>query len=66
MVRGGSWGGDAAHCRTAYRRNGSPTDRRSNGGFRLALVPSGPAGLVPAEPGTGEATVAEGDRRREE
>ncbi|MFO0384286.1 MAG: protein kinase domain-containing protein [Pirellula sp.] len=66
VSRGGGWINGAASCRSANRSGDAPTDRRTTIGFRLALVPSGPAGLVPAEPGTGEATVAEGDRRREE
>jgi hypothetical protein len=73
VYRGGSWGVVAANCRTAYRSHKSPTDRSTNMGFRLALVPSslagsGPAGSGPAEPvsGTGDGNGAEGDRRREE
>jgi formylglycine-generating enzyme required for sulfatase activity len=73
VYRGGSWGNDAAYCRTANRGIGSPTARNTRNGFRLALVPSGPvgsepAGSGPAEPvkGTGDGNGAEGDRRREE
>jgi len=66
VYRGGSWDGDAAHCRSANRNFDPPTIRFTSHGFRLALVPSGPAGSGPAEPGTGSGTGAEGDRRREE
>jgi formylglycine-generating enzyme required for sulfatase activity len=66
MLRGGSWDFKASQCRAAYRGSGPPTSRGPDSGFRLALVPSGPAGLGSAEPGEGYATGAEGDRRREE
>jgi formylglycine-generating enzyme required for sulfatase activity len=39
--RGGSWGNDAANCRSAYRDTDVPALRSSNRGFRLALSPSG-------------------------
>jgi formylglycine-generating enzyme required for sulfatase activity len=55
VFRGGSWGNGAAGCRSADRLNGTPTSRDTSFGFRLALVPSGPAGLGPAEPGLGDA-----------
>jgi len=51
--RGGGWDNDAARCRAAFRNGGTPAARITSRGFRLALVPSGPAGLGPAEPGTG-------------
>ena len=41
VVRGGGWGSGAAFCRSAYRRTGGPTFRAYDGGFRLALSPSG-------------------------
>mgnify|MGYP000644213339 CR=1 FL=1 len=42
VLRGGSWGNDAADCRTADRSTIGPTDRDSSNGFRLALsFPSG-------------------------
>jgi formylglycine-generating enzyme required for sulfatase activity len=66
VVRGGSWSNVAAICRSASRGSDTPTDRNTSVGFRLALVPSGSAGLGPAEPGAGSGTGAEGDRRREE
>ncbi len=37
VVRGGSWGDDAAGCRTAYRSTYEPTFRSNYRGFRLAL-----------------------------
>ncbi len=54
VLRGGSWDRDAAVCRTARRDLATPANRSADYGFRLALVPSGPA-----EPVTGgEAGVA--------
>jgi formylglycine-generating enzyme required for sulfatase activity len=65
--RGGGWGSVAAICRTAARNSGTPANRGSNGGFRLALVPSGPASSGSAEPrvgGVGPAGVsAEGGEK---
>jgi eukaryotic-like serine/threonine-protein kinase len=73
LFRGGGWDSVAAYCRAASRGSGTPTTRYANNGFRLALVPSGPAGSGvaasgPAEPVSGarEGNGAEGDRRREE
>jgi formylglycine-generating enzyme required for sulfatase activity len=66
VYRGGSWAFVAADCRSADRSDDAPSDRLTSLGFRLALVPSGPAGLGPAEPGAGSGTGAEGHRRREE
>jgi serine/threonine protein kinase/formylglycine-generating enzyme required for sulfatase activity len=43
VLRGGGWGNDAAHCRAAFRGTDDPTDRSPDGGFRLALRPSGGA-----------------------
>ena len=40
VVRGGSWGFDAAGCRAAYRNTNDPTIRAIIFGFRLALSPS--------------------------
>jgi formylglycine-generating enzyme required for sulfatase activity len=39
--RGGSWSSVAAYCRSAVRGTGGPTRRTDDGGFRLALSPSG-------------------------
>jgi formylglycine-generating enzyme required for sulfatase activity len=36
VFRGGSWGSDPQYCRVAYRSYGTPSDRDSNVGFRLA------------------------------
>lgn len=36
VVRGGSWGGYARYCRSAYRYGGSPDDRDVTLGFRCA------------------------------
>jgi len=36
VLRGGSWCGDAEHCRSAYRHWDGPGIRLSNLGFRLA------------------------------
>jgi formylglycine-generating enzyme required for sulfatase activity len=36
VVRGGSWDGDARHCRSACRRRGAPGNRYSALGFRCA------------------------------
>jgi len=42
VLRGGSWGNDAADCRTADRSTIGPTNRNAGNGFRLALsFPSG-------------------------
>ena len=37
VLRGGSWGDSATCCRCAFRSNGTPSDRISFVGFRLAL-----------------------------
>jgi formylglycine-generating enzyme required for sulfatase activity len=42
--RGGGWGFDATTCWMTNRNCDSPVGRYSSVGFRLALVPSGPAG----------------------
>jgi len=34
MFRGGSWGGSASVCRSAFRNSNAPSRRDSNGGFR--------------------------------
>ena len=39
MNRGGGWDNDAANCRTANRNTNDPTNRTTNNGFRLALIP---------------------------
>ena len=39
--RGGSWSNGAAVCRSAYRFWGDPSFRYDDGGFRVALSPSG-------------------------
>ena len=39
--RGGSWRRVAADCRTANRNSDVPARRTDDGGFRLALSPSG-------------------------
>jgi formylglycine-generating enzyme required for sulfatase activity len=41
VIRGGSWDGEAAYCRSAYRGRYDPSYRNRNIGFRLALSPSG-------------------------
>jgi uncharacterized protein (TIGR02996 family) len=40
VLRGGSWGDPAAHCRSAYRRNGGSISRHSDNriGFRVAFT----------------------------
>jgi serine/threonine protein kinase len=35
VLRGGSWSGDASHCRVAFRGNGNPSLSGSVSGFRL-------------------------------
>ncbi len=40
VYRGGSWGYDAVHCRSAFRNGNIPASRSNGLGFRLALVPS--------------------------
>jgi formylglycine-generating enzyme required for sulfatase activity len=42
--RGGSWGGTARSCRSAFRSGSGPEDRFRHRGFRLAAVPSGRPG----------------------
>jgi formylglycine-generating enzyme required for sulfatase activity len=49
VLRGGSWAGVAAFCRSAHRPAIVPTVRATSYGFRLALSPSS-QGQVPAEP----------------
>jgi formylglycine-generating enzyme required for sulfatase activity len=44
--RGGSWGNDAANCRTANRNTTAPTNRTNDNGFRLALNSAGIAVLA--------------------
>ena len=39
VVRGGSWGDDAAHCCAAYRLGGGAVNRYRNQGFRVGLFP---------------------------
>jgi formylglycine-generating enzyme required for sulfatase activity len=39
VFRGGGWCYDGRFCRAAYRGRGSPSDRRSDLGFRVAAVP---------------------------
>ena len=63
---GGGWDHGAYFCEFTQRNSIWPSHRNVNRGFRLALVPSGPAGLDLAEPGVVDGTGAEGDRRREE
>ena len=59
VIRGGSWNGVAADCRSADRSTDDPTDRTLNGGFRLALSsPSGVSG--PAEQGQGKVAKPSG------
>ncbi|MFM7931418.1 MAG: formylglycine-generating enzyme family protein, partial [Pirellula sp.] len=41
VSRGGSWGRDAARCRSAYRFRIGPSYRDNDFGFRVALSPSG-------------------------
>ena len=41
VLRGGCWGIEAAHCRSALRRNDSQSASGSRNGFRLALSSSG-------------------------
>jgi formylglycine-generating enzyme required for sulfatase activity len=43
VYRGGSWGHEAALCRSSFRFRGPPTIRLSNCGFRVAL--SSPSGI---------------------
>ena len=38
VLRGGSWCGDARHCRVAYRSGRNPKCRDTNIGFRLVLA----------------------------
>ena len=51
VYRGGSWDSFASYCRTAFRLNSTPIYRSPSLGFRLALVPSVPAGSGLAELG---------------
>jgi len=36
VVRGGGWGNNSGHCRSANRNDGDPSSRNSNLGFRVA------------------------------
>jgi formylglycine-generating enzyme required for sulfatase activity len=40
VFRGGSWSSNARHCRSAFRRRPTPSNRFNYLGFRLALSPS--------------------------
>ena len=53
VLRGGSWLSDAAVCRTTDRNSGTPADRNTLLGFRLALSPSIETA---AEPGQADAS----------
>ena len=35
MIRGGSWNGNAANCRSGYRNGNEPANRNRNVGFRV-------------------------------
>jgi len=50
VSRGGSWGNEAANCRSGYRNRLAPTGRDYFMGFRLALSPSRESGVQVAEP----------------
>jgi formylglycine-generating enzyme required for sulfatase activity len=39
LLRGGSWYGDPANCRSAYRSNGRPDGRGYSLGFRVCCLP---------------------------
>lgn len=39
VMRGGSWGTNARHCRSAYRSYAGPDSTSRNSGFRLAFFP---------------------------
>jgi len=44
VIRGGSWGNNAANCRSAYRNHADPANRNDNLGVRLlstGLLPEG-------------------------
>jgi formylglycine-generating enzyme required for sulfatase activity len=43
VIRGGSWGGDAGGCRSAYRGGGVPGNRGSVLGFRLSRTDRWPS-----------------------
>jgi eukaryotic-like serine/threonine-protein kinase len=47
VCRGGGWNYGAGDCRSANRRSLAPSDRVNALGFRLVLVPVGPAVAVP-------------------
>ena len=42
MFRGGSWGGNAWYCRSAYRGGNRPDYRHYGLGFRPVLAPGQP------------------------
>ena len=69
VFRGGSWGNDAATCRSAYRNTNDPTIRTSSHGFRLALSLSGvtpeAASVKGAEPSGGGTEGASAEQRPE-
>jgi formylglycine-generating enzyme required for sulfatase activity len=60
VYRGGSWVDSASFCRSAYRLGGTPTNRSTIIGLRLALSPSTAEQAGVAEPlGVGTEGVAE-------
>jgi formylglycine-generating enzyme required for sulfatase activity len=67
VIRGGGWDYDAANCRSAGRRIGTPPVYDGPGiGFRIALVPSSPVVSGSTESREGDATGADEGRSRKE
>jgi formylglycine-generating enzyme required for sulfatase activity len=42
LLRGGSWLNDPGGCRSAFRLNIHPVNRRTGVGFRVSCLPQGP------------------------
>jgi len=65
VLRGGSWGGTVASCRSANRGTSAPSDRSGGMGFRLALSPSIESSKKEAEPSGGGTEGATAEQRPE-
>jgi formylglycine-generating enzyme required for sulfatase activity len=49
LLRGGSWGNNPRHCRSAYRFHHQPVNSYDNVGLRVVCLPQGPSPSEPLE-----------------